>query len=172
MVLDFLDTVWLPISLRLNAGGLAAQKVLLVSMCDDTDQFLAAVRAGVTAYLLREASIKEVIEAVRSTFRGEAGCPPELCGFLFRQVAHMARSRSVPPLAERPTLTLRQQQLLGLVAKGHTNKEIASRLNLSEYTVKNHLSRIMKQVDAESRSQAVQAILSHGYSLNSYEGSL
>jgi DNA-binding NarL/FixJ family response regulator len=172
MVLDFLDTAWLPINLGLKTAGLAAQKVLLISMSDDTDQFLAAVRGGVTAYLLKEASIKEVLEAVRSTFRGEAVCPPQLCGFLFHHVAHMARSRSVPPLAERPNLTLRQQQLVGLVAKGLTNKEIASRLSLSEYTVKNHLSRIMKQVDAESRGQAVRAILSHGYSLNSYEGSV
>jgi DNA-binding NarL/FixJ family response regulator len=60
--------------------------------------------------------------------------------------------------------------LVGLVAKGLTNKEIASRLNISEHTVKNHIRRIMKQVDAESRSQVVEAIRSHGYTLSSYEG--
>ena len=172
MVLDFLDAAWLPINLDLKAGGSSTPKLLLIGMSDDSVKFLAAVRGGVTAYLLKEASIKEVIEAVRSTFRGEAVCPRELCRFLFQHVAHMARSRSVAPLAARPNLTLRQQQLVGLVAKGLTNKEIASRLNLSEYTVKNHLSRIMKQVDAESRGQAVEAILSHGYALNSYEGGL
>jgi DNA-binding NarL/FixJ family response regulator len=69
-----------------------------------------------------------------------------------------------------PTLTLRQQHLVGLVARGLTNKEIAAQLNISEYTVKNHVRRIMKQVDAESRSQAVEAIRLHGYELNSYEG--
>ena len=74
------------------------------------------------------------------------------------------------PTVKRPDLTLRQQQLVGLVAKGLTNKEIASRLNISEYTVKNHVRRIMKRVDAVSRSQAVEAIRSHGYSLNSYGG--
>jgi len=52
------------------------------------------------------------------------------------------------------------------VAKGLTNKEIASQLNLSEFTVRNHIHRILKQVDAESRSQAVEAIRSHGYSLS------
>ena len=169
MVLDFLNTTWLPANPDVKAGGSSTRKLLLIGMSDDPAQFLAAVRGGVTAYLLKEASIKEVIEAVRSTFRGEAVCPPALCGFLFRHVTQMARSRSAPRLAARLNLTLRQQELVGLVAKGLTNKEIASRLNLSEYTVKNHLSRIMKQVDAESRGQAVQAILSHGYSLNSYE---
>ena len=69
-------------------------------------------------------------------------------------------------------LTLRQQQLTALVAKGLTNKEIAARLNLSEYTVRNHIYRIMKQVDARSRSRAVQMILSSGYSFSSFEISL
>ena len=73
-------------------------------------------------------------------------------------------------MIKRPDLTFWQQQLVCLVAKGLTNKEIASRLNISEYTVKNHVRRIMKRVDAESRSQAVGAVRAHGYSLNSYWG--
>ena len=124
-----------------------------------------------TADLLKEASVKEVIQAVRSTFRGEAVCPTQLWSFLFQLVSRTAHSK-FPPLAERPNLTPRQQQLVGLVAQGLTNKEIASRLNLSQYTIKNHLSRIMKQVDADSRGDAVQAILSHGYSLSSFEGTV
>jgi DNA-binding NarL/FixJ family response regulator len=68
---------------------------------------------------------------------------------------------------ERPkaVLTIRQQQLIALVAKGLTNKEIASQLNLSEYTIRNHIHRIMKQVEVGSRGEAVQAIRAHGYSI-------
>jgi len=66
----------------------------------------------------------------------------------------------------KPDLTLRQQQLVTLVAKGLTNKEIASQLNLSEFTVRNHIHRILKQVDAESRSEAVETIRAHGYSIS------
>jgi DNA-binding NarL/FixJ family response regulator len=58
----------------------------------------------------------------------------------------------------KPNLTLRQMQLVTLVAQGVTNKEIASQLNLSEFTVKNHLCRIMKQVDAETRYEAVESV--------------
>jgi DNA-binding NarL/FixJ family response regulator len=68
--------------------------------------------------------------------------------------------------ASKPDLTLRQQQLVSLVAKGLTNKEIATRLNLSEYTVRNHIHRILKQVDAESRSEAVDVIRASGFVLN------
>ena len=58
---------------------------------------------------------------------------------------------------------LRQHQLVALVAKGLTNKEIASRLNLSEFTVRNHIHRILKQLDAETRSEAVDVVRASGY---------
>jgi two-component system response regulator DesR len=67
----------------------------------------------------------------------------------------------------KPDLTLRQQQLVTLVAKGLTNKEIASHLNLSEFTVRNHIHRILKQVDAGSRSEAVETIRAYGYAISS-----
>ncbi len=68
-------------------------------------------------------------------------------------------------LTTRPELTLRQQQLVSLVAKGPTNKEIASHLNLSEFAVRNHIHRIPKQVAAGSRSEAVETIRAYGYSV-------
>ena len=66
----------------------------------------------------------------------------------------------------RATLTGREREVLALVAKGLTNKEIAARLNLSEFTVRNHIHRILKQVDAESRSEAVDVIRASGYTIS------
>jgi len=168
LVLDFLDPRWLPANLRLNNDNLSNLKSLLIGMHGDFEHFLAAVCGGVTGYLLKDASTSEVVAAVRSTFKGEAVCPPKLCGALFQYVSQTANGGCALPAAARPDLTLRQQQLVALVAKGFTNKEIASHLNLSEYTVRNHIHRILKQVDAESRSEAVETILSHGYSLNAH----
>jgi len=116
---------------------------------------------------LKDASSADVVAAVRAVFRGEAVCPPQLCHTLFRFVAQMAREMPIQSSASRPDLTLRQQQLVALVAKGLTNKEIAARLNLSEFTVRNHIHRILKQVDAGSRSEAVEAIRAYGYSISS-----
>jgi DNA-binding NarL/FixJ family response regulator len=62
-------------------------------------------------------------------------------------------------------LTRRQQQLVSLVAMGLTNKEIASRLNLSEYTVKNHIHRLLRQVDAGSRYEAIENIRASGFTV-------
>jgi DNA-binding NarL/FixJ family response regulator len=73
-------------------------------------------------------------------------------------LAKKAREEPAPRVDGKPNLTLRQMQLVTLVAQGLTNKEIASQLNLSEFTVKNHLYRIMKQVDAGTRYEAVETV--------------
>jgi DNA-binding NarL/FixJ family response regulator len=118
-------------------------------------------------YLLKDASASELVAAVRAVYRGEAVCPPQLCATLFCFVAHVVEETPVKRTASKPDLTLRQQQLVTLVAKGLTNKEIASHLNLSEFTVRNHIHRILKQVDAGSRSEAVETIRAYGYSISS-----
>ncbi len=163
LLLDFFDSRWLPGNLASKSGGCAVPKALLIGMNDESDQFLAAIRGGVTGYLLKEASAAEVVAAVRAAFRGEAVCPPRLCAALFDYVSQTGMRASVASDAKRPALTLRQQRLIGLVAKGLTNKEIASQLNISQFTVKNHIHRILRNVDAESRSQAVDLIRSRGY---------
>jgi len=150
-----------------ETGGKAAYKAVLIGMEPDEELFMAAVRSGVTGYLLKDASASELVAAVRAVYRGEAVCPPQLCATLFRFVAHVVEETPVKRTASKPDLTLRQQQLVTLVAKGLTNKEIASHLNLSEFTVRNHIHRILKQVDAGSRSEAVETIRAHGYSISS-----
>jgi two-component system, NarL family, nitrate/nitrite response regulator NarL len=157
---------WLPASMTLECIGQLGFKVVLIGMDCEEEQFLATVRAGVTGYLLKDASASDVLHAVRSVFRGEAICAPQLCSALFRFVAQMAKEAPGQGPASKPELTLRQQQLVSLVAKGLTNKEIASLLNLSEFTVRNHIHRILKQVDAESRSEAVDVIRASGFVLN------
>ncbi len=157
----------LPAILAANNGGLKRFKTILIGMDPDEEQFLSAVRSGVMGYLLQDASASDVVDGVRAVFRGEAVCPPQLCSALFRSVAEMARKMTLRNSTSRPDLTLRQQQLVTLVAKGLTNKEIASHLNLSEFTVRNHIHKILKQVDAGSRSEAVQTIRAYGYSISS-----
>jgi DNA-binding NarL/FixJ family response regulator len=165
LVSDSLLPGRLPAYLAANGGTPAGLKIILIGMQPDEEQFMAAVRSGVTGYLLQDASASDVVAAVRAVFRGEAVCPPHLCSALFRFVA--ATEMPLQNSTSKPDLTLRQQQLVTLVAKGLTNKEIASQLNLSEFTVRNHIHRILKQVDAGSRSEAVETIRAYGYSISS-----
>jgi len=143
----------------------AALKIILLDMDFDEQQFLAAVRLGVRGYLLKDVRAADVVAAARAVSRGEAVCPPQLCSVLFDSVAQAQGTWPRQESEPRPDLTIRQQQLAGLIAQGLTNKEIASQLNLSAFTVRNHIHRIMKQVDAGSRSQAVASIRAYGYVL-------
>ena len=135
-------------------------------MDDDPHIFLKAVQLGVCGYVLKDASAGDIVSAIRSAAEGDAVCSPRLCMALFQHIAGEFRKR--PAMADRHArikfgLTHRQSQLVALVARGLTNKEIAASLNLSEFTVKNHLSRIMKQVDVDSRHEAVDRIREGGY---------
>jgi len=137
-------------------------KAIFFGMHDDPECFLLAIRNGARGYLLKDASAEEIVSAVRRVAEGEAVFPPKLCRLLFERVA-----REEKPLRERAEktrgvklgLTYRQRQLMALVAQGMTNKEIAGELNLSEFTVKNHIARVMRQLNADSRHEA--AVLIH-----------
>lgn len=166
LVVASFGTNWLPADLPLGSLGQLGFKVILIGMDADEKQFISAVRAGVVGFLLKDASASDVVAAVRAVSRNEAICPPQLCAMLFRFIARTAKELPLHSAAEKLELTLRQQQLVSLVAKGLTNKEIASRLNLSEFTVRNHIHRILKQVDAGSRSEAVNVIRASGFVLN------
>ena len=160
VVFDFLDPEWLRLTRCADPPDRSVPRSLLIGMSGEFEQFLAAVNLGVTGYLLTEASTEEVLVAVRLIARGSAVCSPPLCGCLFQYVSSISKCRSVQTGVARPRLTLRQQSLTALVAKGWTNKEIAAHLNLSEFTVRNHIHRILKRVGATTRSQAVEKIFS------------
>ena len=166
LLIDSFQTTWPGAKFTRGTRGQSAFKAVLIGMELDEELFMAAVRSGVMGYLLKDASASDLVAAVRAVYRGEAVCPPQLCSTLFRFVAHMVEEIPVKRSASRPDLTLRQQQLIALVAKGLTNKEIASQLNLSEFTVRNHIHRILKQVDAGSRSEAVETIRAYGYPIS------
>lgn len=140
-------------------------KTLLIGMDDDPQPFLKAVYLGIQGYVLKDASAGEIVAAVRGVARGEAICPANLCMKLIEHVASQAQrsivfTQSIDKNGNR--LTNRQVQLMSLVAEGLTNKEIAASLNLSQFTVKNHIRRVMRQVEASSRHDAVEVIRTTG----------
>ena len=128
-------------------------KIVAFGMEESEEGFLAAVRAGVVGYVLKDAHSADVVAAVRLAAKGEAVCPPRLCLCLF---AHFANQPTGMPfrLRTRLPLTRREQELVPMIARGLTNKEIAAQLNLSAQTVKNHVHRILQK--AGSNRLAVQ----------------
>ena len=145
------------------------RKAILFGMENDPELFLEAVRSGTSGYLLGEASAEETIAAVRRVVAGEAVSPPCLCHHLFQFFARSSREGSMilnQRLCQRLGLTARQQQLMALLARGFTNKEIAESMRLSEFTVKNHVHRIMRRLNAQSRYAAVQTVCENNFPAN------
>jgi DNA-binding NarL/FixJ family response regulator len=140
-------------------------KIILIGMENDPEIFMQAIRLGVRGYVLKDASALEIVGAIRHVGRGEAACPPNLCMVLIEYVWHQEQGNPESSGSTGATggrLTHRQVQLMNLVANGLSNKEIAASLNLSQYTVKNHLRRVMRQVEARNRYDAVAAIRASG----------
>ena len=158
LAMDFFNHRYLPSTLSAEFGDASKVKTVLIGMEDDSEQFLEAVRAGVNGYLLKDASADELIGAIRTTYRGESICPPKLCASLFRWFSQACTQIAGQQFNSRSNLTLRQRQLVDLMGQGYTNKEIAAKLSLSEFTVRNHVHRILKQVDVSSRREAVDLI--------------
>jgi DNA-binding NarL/FixJ family response regulator len=132
-------------------ADLPALKIVLMAMEDNDRLFLEAVKHGVTGYVLRDAAASDVVAAVRAVAQGAAVCPPQFSRVLFDFVAqHSATGGAVPEELPFP-LTRRERQLVPLIARGLTNKEIAAHFNLSEQTVKNHIHRMCSKVGADGR---------------------
>lgn len=139
--------------------------VVLFGMGEEIDLFVRSAHFGVSGYVQQEASPSEIVAAVIAVSRGEAAWPPRLCMALGHHLFRECRNRprfSMLAGGVKYCLTRRQLELIRLVERGLTNKEIAANLNLSEFTVKNHLRRIMKEVDADDRHEAVDAIRASG----------
>ena len=147
-------------TLRESFPGL---RIVMIGMQRDGGLFLQAVREGIAGYLLKDATAADVAEAVRSVANDRAICPPELCQILFKCVAQQRATFPSFLLKQRLGLTRREQQLVGMIGRGFTNKEIAGNLGLSEQTVKNHIHHVLRKVGVRNRLAAVEACRSQGF---------
>lgn len=133
-------------------------KVIMIGMEENKELFLDAVSAGAAGYVLKDASALEVAASVHRVVEGKAVCPAPLRFSLFRYVSNILAVLPNQPVKSKVELTRRQQQLMPLLAQGLTNKEIASQMNLSEQTVKNHIHRILQKVEAKDRLSVVEMV--------------
>jgi DNA-binding NarL/FixJ family response regulator len=133
---------------ELRTRGVAARVLVLTTFDADAD-VLAAVAAGATGYLLKDAPGDELVRAVRSAHRGEAVLSPAVASRLMSRAA-------APPIAA-PVLSKRELEVLRLVAAGTTNREAARTLFISETTVKTHLLHLFDKLGVRDRAAAVDA---------------
>jgi DNA-binding NarL/FixJ family response regulator len=124
-------------------------RTLIVTASEAPQSLLDAVAAGAAGYLTKRASPKELREAIVSVHSGNSVITPELAGHLL----HAYAGRASGATDRRSTLTRREQDVLRLVAQGHTDKEIGRALHLSPRTVQTHLTRIREKTGARRRAE-------------------
>jgi DNA-binding NarL/FixJ family response regulator len=137
-------------------------RIMMLGMNDQPHEFLQCVRAGIAGYVLRDASSRRVLEAVQVVCRGGAFCDGHLCQLLFNYFEKSTNSLPSSIVRDSLGLTQREQELVPLLARGASNKEIADEFCLSEHTVKNHLYRMKQKVGAADRLGIVDLCRSHG----------
>ena len=148
--------------LRRLRDELQTLKIVMIGMDADEQSFLHSVQEGALGYLVKDASAAEIAAAVRAVANGDAVCPPQLCMSLFRYVQRQRKQLPSFHIKASLGLTGREQQLVLLIGRGMTNKEIASQLCLAEQTVRNHVHRMLRKVGANDRLAVVEMCRLHG----------
>lgn len=109
------------------------------------------MEAGAAGFILKDATVKNFLDTIRSVARGENVLPPALTGSLFSHVAEHALKNGKGPPRRAVKMTRREREIMGLIAEAMSNKEIARQLNIATYTVKSHVHNLLEKLALHSR---------------------
>ncbi|WP_033400894.1 response regulator transcription factor [Actinokineospora enzanensis] len=140
-------------------SGLTGTRVLVLSASGEHSDVLEAVKAGASGYLVKSASAEELVDAVGRTAAGDAVFTAGLAGLVLGEYRRMAAG---PEDTTAPRLTERETEVLRLVAKGLTARQIADRLVLSHRTVENHVQSTLRKLQLHNRVELARYAIEHG----------
>jgi DNA-binding NarL/FixJ family response regulator len=130
-------------------------RVIMLTTFDDDEHVFEGLRAGALGYLLKDAPSAKLAEAIRAAARGESFLQPSVAAKVVAEFSRLAVPAAPPPQPLVEPLSEREIEILRLLARGDSNKEIAAVLVLAEGTVKNHVTNILGKLGVSSRGQAV-----------------
>ncbi len=128
-------------------------KVIVMDLLPAPEDVIEFVKAGANGFVMKDATIDELVSTIRSVALGADVVPPALTGTLLSHIAQQAAVRRMPDAAESVRMTKREREIMNLIAEGLSNKEIAQRLNIATYTVKSHVHNILEKLALHSRLQ-------------------
>jgi len=128
--------------------------VIALTIHDQEEYLFEFIRAGASAYLLKDVSPGQLVETIRGVAKGSSYIPPRLMSSVFQEINRMSVKNEPSRRIDDNQLTPREVEVLQLVARGSSNRSIAQKLFISEKTVKNHLYRIFQKLNVEDRTQA------------------
>ena len=128
-------------------------RVVMMDLLPTEDDIRDFVQAGVSGFVLKDASLDELVRTIRAVARGSTVLPPAMTGSLFSQIAVATLQHRGPEAAVDARLTARERDVIELISSGLSNKKIASRLHISVHTVKSHVRNIMEKLALHTRLQ-------------------
>lgn len=134
---------------------LPSAQIVILTVYEDTDTIFKALRAGACGYLLKRCSPQEILNAIRDILTGGAPMTSAIARKLVAAFQEPVPQETTAP----PPLSAREREILNLLAAGLSNKEIGAKLDLSPFTVKNHLARVFEKLHVRCRTEAVMAYL-------------
>ncbi len=134
-------------------------RVLILSMHENEEYFFEALRAGAAGYVLKSVADRDLVEACRATMRGEPFIYPSAAKALIRDYLERARAGDV---SVKDPLTPRESQVVKLVAEGHTSREIAEALVISEKTVERHRANVLEKLGMRDRVELTRYAIRRG----------
>jgi two-component system, NarL family, nitrate/nitrite response regulator NarL len=137
---------------RAISEAAAQVPIIALAMREIEEEVVAWAEAGVAGFLFREEPLEDLVPVIQSAVRGETLCPPRITATLLRSVTRLAAQRQPDPDVSR--LTAREQEIVGLIDEGLSNKEIARRLTIEVRTVKNHVHNILQKLKVRRRGDA------------------
>ena len=131
--------------------GAPEVKLVVMDLIPVQADIVEFVKAGVSGFLLKDATFEDFLRTIRSVAAGAKVLPPSLTGSLFSQIIEQAVGEGKLKLIEAVRMTKREREVIELIAEGLSNKEIAQRLNLATYTVKSHVHNILEKLALHTR---------------------
>jgi DNA-binding NarL/FixJ family response regulator len=129
-------------------------KVIMMDLIPMQSDVFEFVQAGASGFILKDATINDFLNTIRSVAKGRQILPPNLTGSLFSQIVEHAVNETNPSiLRDSVVMTKRERQVIELISDGNTNKEIAQKLHISTYTVKSHVHNILEKLTLRTRVQ-------------------
>src|SRR5262245_15663277 len=135
------------------AGGNPTVKVIVMDMPPGQADIYALIRAGVSGFILKDASFEEFLRTIRLVVGGAHVLPAPLTDTLFSEIANQEARYAKTLLSSGSMLTKREREIIALVADGLSNKEIAQRLNVATFTVKSHVHSVLEKLRLRTRLQ-------------------
>jgi len=150
-------------AVQLIAEEVPEARVVMLTVSEDAEDLVDTLRAGARGYLLKNIETDYLVDAIQRAAQGESVMSAQMTGKLVQEIRSLPKGgQPAPQEGERERLSPREKEIITLLAKGASNKEMARVLNVAESTVKIHVQNILKKLNLSSRVQAAVYAVEHG----------